>query len=135
MRARDSFDYAVIRVVPLVDRDEFVNAGVILFCRTRRFLGSEIALDRERLQALSPAVDLDEVEEQLSLIPLICRGGAAGGPMAELPLSGRFHWLVSPRSTVIQMSSVHSGICEEPESTLIHLVDTMVRLSSSRPRS
>ena len=114
MPTLSSFDYATIRVVPRVEREEFINAGVILFCRTRRFLGARIALDRERLAALAPSLDLGEVERQLGLIALICSGDPAGGPIAELPASGRFHWLVSPRSTVIQISPVHSGLCQDP---------------------
>ncbi|MEA2641517.1 MAG: hypothetical protein QOF51_2911 [Chloroflexota bacterium] len=127
MPAPSSFDYAVIRVVPLVEREEFVNAGVILFCRTRRYLAARIALDRDRLAALAPWLDLAEVERQLALIPLICQGDAAGGPIAELPISERFHWLVAPRSTVIETSPVHTGLSEDPETTLAHLVDTVVR--------
>ncbi len=131
MPARSSFDYAVIRVVPRVEREEFVNAGVILFSRTRRFLGAEIDLDRERLAVLAPWLDLDEVERQLALIPVICSGDPAGGPIAELPIWERFHWLVAPRSTVIQTSPVHSGLCQDPEAALVHLVDTLVRPPAS----
>jgi hypothetical protein len=123
-----SFDYAVVRVVPRVEREEFINAGVILFCRTCPFLGARIALDRERLAALAPWIDLTEVEDQLALIPLICRGDPAGGPIAELPVHERFHWLVAPRSTVIQISPVHTGVGEDPEAALDHLVETLVRL-------
>jgi hypothetical protein len=113
-----------------VEREEFVNAGVILFCPTCPYLGARIALDRERLTALDPAVDVDEVERLLDLIPRICIGDDTAGPIAELPLSGRFHWLVAPRSTVIQPSPVHSGLCDDPETELEHLVDTMVRAPS-----
>lgn len=127
MRARSSFDYAIVRVVPRVERGEFVNAGAILFCRTRRFLGAEMALNRDRLHALDPEVDLAEVERQIRLIEAICRGDAAGGPLATLPLSERFHWLTAPRSTVIQTSTVHTGLCRDPEATLSQLVDAMVR--------
>lgn len=133
MPALSSFDYAVVRVVPLVEREEFINAGVILFCRTRPFLGARIALDRARLAALAPWIDIPEVEEQLALIPLICEADPAGGPIAALPLSERFHWLVAPRSTVIQTSPVHTGLCEDPEAELAHLVDAVVRAPTDHP--
>lgn len=131
MPALSSFDYAVVRVVPLVEREEFINAGVILFCRTWPFLGARIALDRTRLATLAPWLDLADVEEQLGLIPLICEGDPAAGPIAALPIWERFHWLVAPRSTVIQTSPVHAGLCEDPEAELAHLVDTVVRLPAA----
>ena len=127
MPGHDSFDYAVIRVVPRVDREEFINAGVVLFCATRGFLGGRVALDRPRLAALDPAVDPDEVEGHLRLIPLVSAGDRAGGPIAELPVAARFHWLVAPRSTIIQPGPVHTGLCDDPEAALDHLFDTMVR--------
>jgi hypothetical protein len=133
MPARSSFDYAILRVVPLVEREEFINAGVILFCRACPFLGARIDLDRERLAALAPWLDATEVEQQLALIPLICQGDPAGGPVAALPLWERFHWLVAPRSTVIQTSPVHTGLCEDPEAALDHLVDTVVRTPAGPP--
>lgn len=135
MPTPSSFDYAIIRVVPRVEREEFINAGVILFCRTCPFLGARIALDRERLAALAPSLDLVEVERLLALIPLICAGDPAGGPIARLPLPGRFHWLVAPRSTIIQTSPVHTGLCDDPEAMLTHLVDTVVRTPSTLDRS
>jgi hypothetical protein len=120
--ARASFDYAVVRVVPRVDREEFVNAGVILFCRTRRFLGARIGLDGARLRALDAGVDLEEVDRALGAIPRICQGE---GPIGKLSLAERFHWLVAPRSTLVQMSSVHSGLCEDPRRELDHLSSVM----------
>ncbi len=121
------YDYAVIRVVPAVEREEFVNAGVIVFCRTRRFLVARIELDRERLCALAPAIDLAQVEEQLSLIPRLCAGE---GPIGVLGQAEAFHWLVAPHSTVIQSSPVHSGITEDLAVAVEQLLDTLVR----RPR-
>ena len=123
-----SFDYAIIRVVPRVEREEFINAGAIVFCATCPYLGARIALDRDRLAALSPPADLGEIELQLALIPRICAGDRSAGPIAELPLSGRFHWLVAPRSTVIQTSPVHSGVCTDPEAELDHLIATVVQM-------
>lgn len=128
MPALSSFDYAVVRVVPRVEREEFINVGVIVFCRTRNFLGARIALDGQRLTALHPGLDLAEVERFLSLIPLICAGGPAAGPLGQLPQADRFHWLVSPRSTIIQTSPVHTGLCADPETALNHLLETMVCL-------
>jgi len=116
-----------VRVVPLVEREEFINAGVILFCRTCPYLGARIALDRTRLEALAPWLERAEVERQLALIPLVCAGDPAGGEVARLPLAERFHWLVAPRSTVIQTSPVHTGLCDDPETELDHLVETVVR--------
>lgn len=127
MPAKRSFDYALVRVVPRVEREEFVNAGVILFCRQRDFLGARIELDRDRLRALWPQADLPLIEEHLAAIPLVCAGGDGAGPIGKLTLPERFHWLVSPRSTVIQVSPVHAGLCEDPERALEELVDRMIR--------
>lgn len=123
-----SFDYALVRVVPRVDREEFINAGVILFCRTCCFLGARVTLDRARLAALAPAMDPAVVERHLALIPLVCRGGPEAGPIGLLSQAERFHWLVSPRSSSIQASPVHSGLCIDPEAELDHLLEKMVRL-------
>lgn len=129
MRDLASFDYAVVRVVPRIEREEFINAGVILFCRTQPFLGARIALDNQRLAALAPGLDPDEVTRHLDLILLICSGDPAAGPLAQWTPAARFHWLVAPRSTIIQMSPVHSGLTADPEGALDHLFDTMVRLA------
>ncbi len=129
MPASDSFDYAIIRVVPRVEREEFINAGVILFCRTQNFLEALICLDRSRLAHLAhlaPTLDPAEVEHHLALIPLVCAGGQAAGPIGLLPLAERFHWLVAPRSGIIQISPVHSGFCANPAAALKHLLETMV---------
>jgi hypothetical protein len=111
-----------------VEREEFINAGVILFCRSRRFLGARIALDRQRLAILDPRLPPEEVERYLALIPLICTGGPEAGPIGQLPLADRFHWLVAPRSSIIQTSPVHSGLCTDPAAVLNHLLETMVCL-------
>lgn len=128
MPVPSSFDYAIVRVVPRVEREEFINAGVILFCRSRRFLGARIALDRQRLVALAPYLDLEGVERHLALIPLICAGGPEAGPIAQLPLADRFHWLVAPRSSIIQTSPVHTGLCTDPKAMLNHLLEKTVCL-------
>ena len=121
-----SFDYAVIRVVPRVERAEFINAGVIVFARTLRYLDARAHLDLERLRSLFPEVDIAEIERHLSLIPKICAGGLEAGPIGELSQHERWHWLVAPRSTIIQMSETHSGICTNPAEELEHLMKSLV---------
>ncbi|MDB4957956.1 MAG: hypothetical protein JWO36_5525 [Myxococcales bacterium] len=123
---RDSFDYAIVRIVPRVERGELINAGVIVSCPTRSFLAAKIAFDPARLAALSPSTDPAEVEHALDLIPLIAAGDARGGPISALPRGERFHWLVAPRSAVIQTSPVHTGICDEPADALDDLVRRLV---------
>ncbi len=122
-----AFDYAVVRIVPEVTREEFVNVGVILFCRTRHFLGARLHLDRARLATLDPALDVKDIEAQLALIPAICQGGPEAGPFADLSQSERFHWLVSPRSTVVQVSPVHPGLTTDPQAALDDLFGKLVR--------
>lgn len=120
------YDYAVIRVVPKVDREEFINAGVILSCPELSFLEARIELDEARLLALDPNVDLDLVRKHLASIPTICRGGDDAGSIGQLPQRRRFEWLVAPRSTIIQTSPVHTGRCGDPAAALDHLVAKMV---------
>ncbi len=127
MRDPCSYDYAIVRVVPRVERGEFVNAGVIVACAARDYLAAAIELDERRLLALDPSVDLELVRRHLSSIPAICAGGPDAGPIGELPLRQRFDWLVAPRSTMIQISAVHTGRCGDPAATLAHLLATMVR--------
>lgn len=131
MPEHSSFDYAIVRVVPRVERGECINAGVILFCLTKRFLAAKVELDERRLLALAPDVDLELVRGHLEAIPRICAGGRAAGPIGQLPQKERWHWLVAPRSTIIQTSPVHSGLCEDPAQALEHLMDRMVRLPRS----
>ena len=126
MPAQSSFDYAVLRVVPRVERGEFVNVGAILFCRTRRFLEARFVVDPPRLAALGAAVDITEVEERLEQVRLVCAGGKAAGPIGELSQADRFHWLVSPRSTVLQTSPVHTGLSDDPAAALEEILETMV---------
>ena len=123
---RDPFQYAIVRVVPRVERGEFVNAGVVLFCRTRDYLAARIALDEERLAALFPTPDVAEIRSHLDALVRVAAGDPAGGPLAKLEQSERFHWLVAPSSTVIQASPVHTGLCEDPEETLARLVEKLV---------
>ncbi len=124
MRAPCSYDYAVIRVVPRVEREEFVNVGVIVSCPALEYLAARIELDEQRLLALAPDIDLDMVRENLASIPAICAGS---GPIGRLTPRERFHWLVAPRSTMIQTSSVHPGRTDEPSRVLEQLLQKMVR--------
>lgn len=114
MPAPSSFDYAVLRVVPRVDREEFINAGVIVFCLAQQFLEARVHVDDARLKALWPEIDLGVVHEHLAAYPRICSGDPGAGPIARLTRRERFHWLVAPRSATIQVSPVHSGLCESP---------------------
>ena len=125
MPVQSSFDYAVIRVVPRVEREEFVNAGVIIFCLERNFLAARVHVDDERLKALWPEIDVDLVQQHLEAFPRISAGDPSAGPIARLSLRERFHWLVSPRSTIIQVSPVHTGICESPEQALDRLFERL----------
>ena len=125
MPARTSFEYAVVRVVPRVEREEFVNAGVILFCIARNHLAARVEVNEARLRALCPQIDLDQVRRHLESIPAICAGA---GPIGALSRRERFHWLVSPRSTIIQVSPVHTGLCEDPDRALADLFQRLVSL-------
>jgi Protein of unknown function (DUF3037) len=130
-----SYDYAVIRVVPRVEREEFVNVGVIVSCPSRSFLEARIEVDEQRLLVLDPTLDLESIQIHLSTIPLICAGGEAAGPIGLLSQRERFHWLIAPRSTIIQTSPAHSGRCDDPAAELEHLLATMVRKTThSNPK-
>ena len=118
MHEKDLFDYAVIRVVPKVEREEFINVGVILFCKAERFLEAKYQLDSKRLLAFSPELDLDCISDNLKAMEQICMGNKAGGAIAELDLASRFRWLTSTRSTIIQMSKVHPGYTANAAETL-----------------
>jgi hypothetical protein len=120
------FQYAIMRVVPDVERGECVNAGVVVFCRPRRFLAARVALDPDRLRALAPAADLDAVRAHLEAVERIAAGDPAAGPIAALPASERFHWLVAPASTIIQPSAVHTGLTDDPGAELERLVRRLV---------
>jgi hypothetical protein len=120
------FQYAIVRVVPRVERGEFVNAGVVLFCRPQRFLAARVALDEARLLALAPDIDLDAVRGHLDALCRIADGDAAAGPIAALPPSERFHWLVAPASTIIQASPVHTGLTDDPGGELERLLARLV---------
>jgi Protein of unknown function (DUF3037) len=132
--AEYTYDYAIIRVVPRVERGERINVGVILSCPDVEFLDARIELDVPRLVALDPAIDVEAMNANLAVIPAVCRGGADAGPIGVLPQRGRFRWLVSPRSTIIQMSPVHTGRTHDPGTALDRLVERVVRRPSADPQ-
>lgn len=118
MPTTEIFEYAVIRIVPKVERGEYLNAGVILYSQKKRYLGVRWRVDAHRLQALAPAVDPTELTRYLTVWDYICQGDPQGGPIAQLDLSGRFRWLTATRSTIIQPSEVHPGRCADPAAQL-----------------
>jgi hypothetical protein len=122
-----TYDYAVVRVVPRVERAEFVNAGVILSCDVDRVLLAKIELDEAALLALDGTADLVLIRDALATIPAVCAGGAAAGPLGKLSTRERFHWLVAPKSTIVQTSPVHTGQCSHLDLALEHLMARMVR--------
>jgi len=127
VHAQCSYDYAVIRVVPRVERQEFVNAGVVLWCQEQDLLEARVELDEARVRALDASIDLEAVRRHLASFAIICAGGENSGPIGRLSKRERFDWLVAPRSTIIQTSAVHSGRCNDVAATLERLLDTMVR--------
>ena len=126
MPAPCAFDYAVVRVVPRVERGEFLNAGVIVWCLEQGYLAARVGLDVVRLRAIDPRADVEAISAHLAAVPRICAGDPGAGPVAQLPPKERFHWLVAPRSTVIQTSPVHAGRAEAPDVALARLFRTLV---------
>jgi hypothetical protein len=120
------FDYAIVRLVPRVERGEQLNVGVIVSCPVHAYLAAEIAFDRARVAAAFPWLALDEIADTLATIPLVAAGDPLGGPISAMPRSERFHWLVAPRSAVIQTSAVHTGLCDEPQNVLPRLLQQLV---------
>ncbi len=121
MPERIPYEYAVVRVVPRVDRDEFVNAGVIVFAKTSKLLAASTHVDEARLLALWPNIDVESVKRHLTAINRICEGDPSAGPIAAMSQSERFHWLTSPRSALIQVSPVRTGLSDAPETVVAHL--------------
>ena len=126
MQEKQLFEYAIIRVMPRVERGEFMNVGVIVYCAKKRFLKIQFELNKERLIAFSDKIDLSEVEERLKAFELVCTGSKEGGPIGQLPLASRFRWLIASRSTVVQTSPVHPGLCGNAEEMLSRLFQQMV---------
>ncbi|HEX6901041.1 MAG TPA: DUF3037 domain-containing protein [Thermoanaerobaculia bacterium] len=133
MPALSSFDYAILRVVPRVEREECINAGVILFCLERDFLQARVEVNEPRIRALWPAADVELIRAHLEAIPRICAGSPDAGPIGRLSLRERFHWLVAPRSTIIQVSPVHTGLCDSPERAIEDLFRRMVLVPNPHP--
>ena len=121
MHAPASFDYAILRIVPRVEREEFMNAGIVVFCLEKDYLAARIRFNRERLKALWPEADAELVANHLDAVQRICDGDAAAGAIAQLSRRERFHWLVSPRSTIVQTSPVHTGVCQATDELLDRL--------------
>ena len=127
MRAPEVYDYAIVRVVPRVEREEFINVGVILSCEASRYLEARIELDEARLRALAPDLDIESVSRHLQAVTAICRGGPGTGPIGQLPPRARFHWLTAKRSSILQTSPVHTGKCSDMDAIMEHLLRRMVR--------
>ena len=125
--ARSPYQYAIVRVVPRVERGEFLNAGIVLLCRSRAYIGAAVALDERRLAALAPGADVAAIRAHLAAVERVAAGDPAGGPIARLSIAERFHWLVAPASTVIQASPVHAGLTDDPAAELERLLDAFVR--------
>lgn len=130
MQENHSFEYAIIRVVPQVEREEFLNVGVILYCRHHKFLQMKFALDQNRLLALNPNADWKDIESHLNAFQQISRGDTTAGPIASLEIASRFRWLTAKRSTVIQSSNVHPGLCKDPQETLDRLYQQLVLVNA-----
>lgn len=126
MQEKHLFEYAVIRLMPRVEREEFLNVGVILYCSAKGFLQTRFELNEERLRAFSGDLDLQELQERLQVFEKICQGGAGGGTIGQLPIASRFRWLTATRSTVVQTSPVHPGLSEDPGETLAKLYAQLV---------
>lgn len=131
MHADELYDYAIVRVVPRVEREEFINVGVIISCQRTGHLQAAMALDEARLRALDPTVDMDIVHRHLGAIVAICAGSPDGGPIAQLPLRARFHWLTAKRSSIIQTSPSHTGLCLQTQHALDRIMQRMVLPISS----
>jgi hypothetical protein len=127
MPSRDAFSYIVLRVVPDIEREEFVNAGVVVFCPPRRFLDALVDLDADALRALDPDGDLEAIGEQLDMVRAVASGTLGRPPFGQMTQSQRFHWLSTPRSTMVQPGPLHAGTTEDPAATLAHLFETVVR--------
>jgi hypothetical protein len=126
VHAQSVFEYAILRVVPNIERGECLNVGVILLCRQRRFLDAKTHLPLERLRVFGAQLDIEALTQQLHAIPIVCAGGRNAGPIGELPVHERFRWLIAPRSTILQASAVHCGLCVDPAHELANLFHRLV---------
>ncbi len=123
-----AYQYVVLRCVPRVEREEFINVGAVVFCRTKKHLAAQVQLDETRVRALFREIDIEMIREHLEMIPKICEGGESAGPIGKLSQSERFNWIVAPKSTMVQCSPVHSGVCTDAEGQLQRLVEKMVKV-------
>jgi hypothetical protein len=126
MQDKQIYEYAIIRVVPRVEREEFLNVGIILYCSKQGFLQAKYLLDKDRISSFSKLIDLEELEKYLQTWERICKGGKNGGPIGALPIASRFRWLTATRSTIVQTSKVHPGLCENAEQTMNCLFQELV---------
>ena len=126
MQDKFLFEYAVVRIVPRVEREEFVNTGVVLYCAKQRFLQLKFRVDEQRIKNLCPLADVDEIYTYLHAFEQVCTGNPAAGPIAQLPLAGRFRWLTATRSTIVQTSKVHPGLCTDAAATLERIFEQQV---------
>ena len=129
MQGKHLFEYAVIRIVPHVEREEFLNVGIILYCKDKKFLSTKFELNTDRLGVLCRKLDIDEVKTYVESFERVCRGGDNAGPIGKLPPVERFRWLTAARSTILQTSKVHPGFCDDPQATLNRLFDQLVALT------
>ena len=127
MQEKDLFEYAVIRIVPRVEREEFLNVGVVLYCSGQKFLQSLFELDNQRLHLFCASLDMQELHQNLTALQQICKGGTGTGPIGQLDIASRFRWLTATRSTIVQSSKVHAGFCISAAQTLQHLYDQLVK--------
>jgi hypothetical protein len=127
MQEKHLFEYAVIRVIPRVEREEFINVGVILYCSAQDFLQTAFELNHDRLSTFTSELKISDIEEHLLAFKQICEGGPKAGSIGQLPLGERFRWLTAPRSTVVQTSPVHTGLCSDAGETLADLLAKLVR--------
>lgn len=121
-----TYEYAIIRIVPKVEREEFINIGVILYARRKKYLGMKYHLDKKRLTAFSEDIDIDKIEKYLKAWELVCQGGSIGGPIGALEQHVRFRWLTASRSSIIQSSATHPGLCEDPAKMLMAIFERYV---------
>lgn len=127
MQEKHLYEYAVIRLVPCVEREEFLNIGIILYCSSQRFLQTCFSINPERLKAFDLHTDIKQLQERLHAFQKICAGAKEGGPIGQLPIASRFRWLTASRSTVIQISPVHPGLCKDAAETLQKLSEQLVQ--------
>jgi hypothetical protein len=127
MQEKHLFEYAVIRMVPRVERGEFLNIGVVLYCPTQKFLKAVYHLDEKRIRSFCSGIDVTELLDRLRAFDQICGGAADGGPIGKLPIASRFRWLTAARSTVVQTSPVHPGLCQDADETLSRLYNQLVQ--------